>query len=91
VSRGPEELAPEEDPERPFETWLENYRASYFEIEALGRLGTKCREAAGDLIEEFLGGIEVPRTAKIRFARILTCLIYDSYLSGDNWDYKESE
>jgi hypothetical protein len=85
-----DESVPEEDPERPFDSWWENYRTTYFEIQALGPLGAKCRDAAGDLIDEFSAGVDVPRAARTRFARILTCLIYDSYLSGD-WDYEEDE
>ena len=63
-------------------------QASSFEITALGPLGAKCREAAGDLIDEMLGGASIPAAARMSAARILTCLIYDSYHS-DVWDYDE--
>jgi hypothetical protein len=51
-------------------------------------LGTKCREAAGALLDEMLGGVPINATAKTSAAMILTCLIYDSYHS-DVWDYDE--
>jgi hypothetical protein len=84
----PSDSPPQEDPGRPFETWWESYRDPSFEIAALGPLGAKCREAAGDLIDEIVGGAPIPAPAKRSAARILTCLIYDSYHS-DVWNYEE--
>jgi hypothetical protein len=39
----------------------------------------------GDLIEDLLGETQIPQAEMTAFARVLTCLIHDSY-QRDGWD-----
>lgn len=79
----------DEQPGRLFETWWENYVDPNFEIAALGPLGAKARDAAGDLIDQLLDSGSVASRTRRDVARILTCLIIDAY-EADRWEYQES-
>lgn len=82
------ELQLQEDPERPFELWWENYRNTNWKTAALGTLGAKARDAAAELLDEVLRGRSISREDKRTYVRLLTWLIYDAYLA-DQWDYDE--
>lgn len=75
-----------EDPDRPFDTWLEAYLDLTLEVSALGELGTKCREAAGGLVDELIGDQQVSKAARLKAVRVLTWALHDSY-HHDGWEY----
>ncbi|GAA1593033.1 hypothetical protein [Actinoplanes couchii] len=77
----------EEEPSRPFEPWLDDYMNSTATVDALGALGSRCRDAADRLVSELLADPNDP-AARSRFTRTLGFLIFDSYRL-DGWEEYE--
>jgi hypothetical protein len=77
----------QEDPLRPFESWLHDYMNDSATVDALGPLGAKCRDAADELVTELLANADEP-AARARFTRSLGFMILDSYLQN-GWETYE--